>query len=102
MEEQVKKIYAHSEDVVAREVHGEFVIIPFTSCVGETEGEIFSLNETGQAIWNRLNGKAALKEIIQALAQEFNAPYAQIETDVIGLTRELLRRKIIIEVNCCQ
>lgn len=102
MEDLIKKVYAPSEDVVAREVHGEFVIIPVTSCVSETEGEIFSLNETGQAIWIRLNGKSALKEIIQALAQEFNASYAQIEADVIGLTQELLKRKIIIEVNSCQ
>lgn len=102
MEDLMKKVYTPSEDVVTREVHGEFIIIPVTSCVGETEGEIFSLNETGQAIWNRLNGDATLKEIIQALMQEFNAPYAQIETDVIGLTQELLKRKIIIEVNSCQ
>lgn len=102
MEDLIKKVYAFSEDVVARDVHGEFVIIPVTSCAGETEGEIFSLNETGQAIWSRLNGKTALKEIIQALAQEFNAPYTQIEKDVIGLTQELLRRRIIIEVNSCR
>ena len=95
----IEKVYVPSKDVVAREVHGEFVIIPITSCIGELEDEIFSLNKTGLAIWNSLNGNVTLKEVIHALAQEFHAPYARIETDVIGLTQELLKRNIIVEVN---
>ena len=58
--------YAPSEDVVARDVHGEFIIIPITSGVGD-EDEIFTMNETGRAIWDKLDGKRALKDVIENL-----------------------------------
>lgn len=92
------KVYAPSEDVVAREVQGEFIIIPITSGVGDLEDEIFSLNETGRAIWNRLDGKKTLQEVAKDLEVEFEAGQGQIEKDVLGITEELFRRKILVEV----
>lgn len=89
-------IYLPSTDVVAREVHGEFVIIPITSGVGDLEEAIFTLNETGKAIWDRLDGKKTLKEIAKDLLLGFKAPVADIEKDLLGLTQELLKRRIIV------
>lgn len=37
-------IFAPSENVVAREIQGEFIIIPITSGVGDLVDEIFTLN----------------------------------------------------------
>ncbi|MCX5698166.1 MAG: PqqD family protein [Candidatus Omnitrophica bacterium] len=89
--------YAPSEDVVARDVQGEFIIIPITSGAGATEDEIFTLNETGRAIWDRLDGKKALKDIATELSVEFEAPLEKIENDVLGLVEELLKRKMLVE-----
>lgn len=91
-------IYKPSEDVVAREVQGEFIIIPITSGVGDLEDEIFSLNETGRAIWNKLDGKKNLKETTKELSSEFEGTIEEIEKDVLGITEELLRRKMLVEV----
>lgn len=92
-------IYMPSENIVAREVQGEFVIIPIVSGVGDMEEEIFSLNETGKAIWGRLDGKKTLKDIAVSLADEFQATAGEIEQDVLGLTQELLKRKMLICIN---
>lgn len=91
-------IYMPSENVVARDVQGEFIIIPITSGVGDLEDEIFSLNETGRAIWNRLDGKKTLQEVVKDLEVEFEAGQGQIEKDVLGITEELLRRNMLVEV----
>jgi hypothetical protein len=91
-------VYAPSEDVVAREVHGEFIIVPITSGIGDLEDEIFTLNETGRAIWNKLDGKNTLRSVAEALSLEFEAPAEEIEKDVFGLTKELLKRRMIIEI----
>ena len=40
-------ICAPSEDVVAREIEGEIVIVPLASGIGDMEDELFTLNETG-------------------------------------------------------
>ncbi len=93
----LNSIYAPSEDVVAREVGGEFIIIPIASGIGDLEDEIFSLNETGRAIWDNLNGKRSLKDVAKDLSFKFEGSPKEIEKDVIGLTEELLKRRMLVE-----
>ena len=91
-------VYAPAEDdVVARDLHGEFVIIPITSGVGDLEDEIFSLNETGKAIWEKLDGEKSLENVVNELSSEFEGPVDEIRKDVAGIMEELLKRKIVIE-----
>ena len=90
-------IYAPSEDVVAREVQGEFIIIPIASGIGD-EDNIFTLNEFGRAIWDKLDSKKSLKEVVNSLCLEFDSSETEIEKDVLGLTKELLKKKILVEV----
>jgi len=92
----LSSIYKPSEDVVAREVSGEFIIIPITSGVGDLEDEIFSLNEPGKNIWDKLGAGKSLKKVALELSEEFEAPLEQIEKDCVGLIQELLKRKIVV------
>lgn len=88
-------VYKPSENVVARDVHGEFIIIPITSDVGDGGDDIFSLNKTGRAIWNTLDGKKTLAKVAMALAKDFTGSPKEIEKDVLGLAEELLKRRMI-------
>ena len=88
--------YAPSEDVVARELEGEIVIIPLVSDIGDIEDELYTLNETGQAIWRRLDGRRPLRDVAAELAAEFDAPAGDIERDVVGLVRELASRRMVV------
>lgn len=90
-------VYAPSGDVVARKVQGEFIIIPITSGVGDLEGEIFTLNDTGKVIWDKLDGKKTLKDVAIELSHGFDTTKAEIEKDILGFTEELIKRKMIIE-----
>lgn len=92
----LKKIYQISDNVVARDLQGEFVIIPVTSGMGDAEDDIFSLNETGRAIWEKLDGKVSLKKVAEHLAREFNATQGKLEKDCLGLVEELLKRKMLV------
>jgi len=62
-------VYVPSDDVVAREIEGELIIIPLVAGIGDMEDELYTLNDTGKAIWNLLDGQATLDEIISALAR---------------------------------
>ena len=94
----LNRIYAPSEDVVAREIQKELIIIPVTSGIGDLEDEIFTLNESGREIWNKLNGKKELKRIAKELSSEFDSPLEEMEKDVLGLVEELLKRRILVAV----
>ena len=91
-------VYAPSEDIVARAIEGELIIVPLVAGIGDLEDELYTLNETGKAIWDRLDGKKKLKEVLAELSTEFEAPAGEIEKDLIGLLEELVRRKIVAEV----
>ena len=56
--------YKASEEVVAREIEGELIIVPLTSGIGDMEDELFTLNETGRAIWSKLDGNKSLKNVV--------------------------------------
>ena len=88
-------ICAPSDDVVAREIEGELVIVPLVSGVGDVDDELYTLNETGRLIWAKLDGIATLGELALSLGNEFDSSLPAIESDVIGFATELLRRGIL-------
>jgi predicted deacylase len=90
--------YAVSENVVSREIEGEVIIVPLVSGIGDLEDELYTLNESGKAIWKRLDGTRTLKAVAAELAAECDAPPGKIEEDVLGLARELLERGMLVEV----
>ncbi len=100
MEEKLNlgAIYTPSDNVVAREIEGELIIVPLTSGIGDMEDDLFTLNETGRAIWDRLDGKRNLKEVVVELRNDFEDESGKIEQDVVGLTSELLKRRMLVEV----
>ena len=84
-----------SEDVVAREIEGEIIIIPLVAGIGDADDELYTLNETGCCIWKKLDGRQTLGEVAAALAAEFEASPAELELDVLGFATELVSRRIL-------
>jgi len=84
-----------SEDVVAREIEGEIIIVPLVAGIGDADDELYTLNETGKAIWDRLDGQRSLAAVAAELTGEFDAPAAEIEADVLGFAAEMAQRGIL-------
>ena len=93
---RLDEAYVPSEDIVAREIEGEIVIIPLVSSIGDIEDELYTLNETGQAIWRKLDGRRTLRGVAAELAGEFDAPLEVLEQDVLGLIGELASRRMVV------
>lgn len=94
----LESICKPSEDIVSREIEGELIIVPITSGIGDMEDELYTFNETGRAIWDRLDGKTSLRDIAKALTEEYDAPPGDIGRDVQGIAAELVRRRIVVAV----
>ena len=85
-----------SEDIVSRVIEDELIIVPLVSGIGDMDDELFTMNETGRAIWSRLVGEKSLREIAAELVAEFNTAPGIVEQDVLGLVTELVRRKMVV------
>ncbi len=89
--------YVPSEDIVVRERKGELIIVPLVSGTGDLEDEFLTLSKTGKAIWDKLDGKKRFKDVVEELLAEFEIPAEKIKGNAIGLVKELLRRRMIVE-----
>ncbi|MDT8380425.1 MAG: PqqD family protein [Desulfotignum sp.] len=94
----LETIYKISDDIVAREIEDELIIVPLVAGIGDLEDELFTLNDTGKAIWKQFDGKNSLREIVTNLSQEYAADHDEMINDVLGLVGELARRRMVIAV----
>lgn len=95
---KLETIFDISDNIVAREIEGELIIIPLVSGIGDMDDELFTLNETGKAIWKQINGKTDLEMIVSNLMEDYSANREEIERDVLGLVSELARRRMVVAV----
>ena len=95
---KLETILEVSDDIVAREIEGELIIIPLVAGIGDLEDELFTLNETGKAIWKQIDGRTSLETIVTHLADEYAADQDVIRHDVLGLVTELTRRRMLVPV----
>lgn len=79
-----------SDDVIAREVAGEMVLLDLAS------GLYFGLDPVGSRIWERLSdGPCTLADVCDLIESEFDAPRDQIERDIVALAHQFTEKKLI-------
>ncbi|MFC1948012.1 PqqD family protein [Chloroflexota bacterium] len=98
MDIKMDAIYVPSEDIVAREIEGELIIVPLVAGIGSMADEIYTVNETAKVIWDQLDGKKDLREVTAELSKSYDAQSDEIYTEVLGFVEELVRRRILVEV----
>ena len=84
-----------SENVVGRVIEGEIIIVPLVAGIGDAEDELYTLNATGQLIWQKLDGAKRLSHVAAELAEEFSCPASEIQSDVLGFVTEMVKRGIL-------
>lgn len=94
----INRVYAPSEDVVARVIEDEIIIVPLVAGIGDMEDELYTLNETGRVIWEKLDGEKSLKDVVDEIKSEYDTSAEDLETDVLGFAQELLKRKMLVEI----
>ncbi len=97
METQVtmNTICVPSEDVVAREIEADMIIVPLVAGIGDADDELYTLNETGKAIWKKLDGQRSLGQVSVELTDQFSTSAEEIKADVLGFAAEMVKRGIL-------
>ena len=79
-----------SDDVVVRELDGEAVLLNLAS------GMYFGLDSVGTRMWQLIERHRSLSAIVAAMCDEFDAPAATIEQDVLRLITELVEKGLVV------
>lgn len=77
----LKSILSHSSSIVTRKTGNEYVLVPIANNIADMNS-VYTLNETGAFIWEQINGKRNVQEIIALLTEEY-------EIDIENASKDL-------------
>lgn len=70
------RVLVRHEDVLEAEVDGQRVLM------SPKDYAYFGLVDTGALVWDRIDGKRSIDDLVGALATEFDTDPTQVRTDV--------------------
>jgi hypothetical protein len=76
------------DNFVTREIAGETIVVPIR---GRTEDldSIFTLNEQGTLIWNLLDGRTNVNQIVEAISKTYEVTEDEATKDTIDFLTSL-------------
>lgn len=90
MTELAESYTANLEDVAAKVIDGELIIIRLS------DGTYYAMDGVGPHVWELLTSGHDLQELVQILAEWYATPAERIEHDVSTLVQELLSERLIV------
>ena len=90
----LKSILSHSKSIVTRKTGNEYILVPITNNIADMNS-VYTLNETGAFIWDQIDGKRNLQEIIAALTDEYDIDMHSAEKDVFSFIENMSNYLII-------
>ncbi|HYE74591.1 MAG TPA: PqqD family protein [Blastocatellia bacterium] len=88
--QEINAKYRAAESIAHREIEGQTLLLLPNSHV------LYTFNESGKFVWNRILKKQSVAKIITDFAREFGLEKDRAEADVKKLLRELLKKGVII------
>ena len=95
--EAFDKIYKKNDNFVFRKIEDETLLVPLRDNVGDM-GSLYNLNEVGSFIWQRLDSRKPLRDIVDKILLEFDVSCEQAQTDLCEFLQDLEEIGAIIEV----
>jgi hypothetical protein len=90
----LKSVLSQSTTVVTRKTGNEYVLVPITNNIADMNS-VYTLNETGAFIWEQIDGKRSVEEIISELTSEYDIDKQKAEADVFDFIENMKRYLII-------
>jgi len=93
----LSSIVRQSPNIVSRNIAGEAVLVPIARTAEEVDS-IYTLNETASTIWDALDGRKTLSEILDLVVAEYEVTREQAELDLYDLVAQLGEvRAVVVE-----
>ena len=94
----IETVYCKNSDFVQRDVAGECILVPIKRRLSDVNS-IYVLNDTGAALWNRIDGKRSVQDIHADFFEEYDVTAEQLRQDFETLLADLLSIHAIEEVS---
>jgi methyltransferase-like protein len=87
-------VYSKSPSVVTRKTGNEYVLVPVANNIADMNS-VYTLNETGAFIWEHIDGKRYVNDLIEALVKEFEIDEKTAAEDVFSFIAEMKKYLIV-------
>lgn len=84
----LNSVVSHSPSVVTRKTGAEYVLVPLANNIADMNS-VYTLNETGAFIWEQIDGKKSIRELVSALVSEYDINPEEAENDVLEFVNNL-------------
>jgi len=88
-------VFERSPDMVARTVEGEEILVPIVRSAEEVDS-IYTLNEVGSFIWERLDGARSVTDILDAVGEEYEGDVDYMSRTVLEFVNDLVEIKAVV------
>jgi hypothetical protein len=85
-------VFRHCGDVRYRIIDDEAVVIR------QEAGEVLGLNQTAARLLDLIDGKLAVRDLVDKMVEEFETDRSALEKDVVKFLKDLLHAGVIEEV----
>jgi hypothetical protein len=92
-----EKVWRPSENIVTRKIADETILVPISGNLANMQ-RIFSVNEVGASVWALMDGRRSIKDIKQALMNEFDVKEEQLDDDLFEFIEHLRQSGLVLEV----
>jgi hypothetical protein len=89
---ELDSVYTRNDRVVSRKIVDELILIPIRNSVVEMEA-MYTMNEVGARVYELIDGKRPVREIVETIVTEFEVAFETAEADV----REFISQLLLIE-----
>lgn len=90
----LESILSHSTNIVTRKTGNEYVLVPVANNIADMNS-VYTLNETGAFIWEQIDGKRTIEEIIEILVKEYEIDNKTAMEDVFTFINNLDKYLIV-------
>ena len=90
-------VYARADNVVGRDVAGEFILVPMAARGVDLES-IFQLNRVGSFIWECLDGRKNGEEVVTKVMERFDVSRVEAVADYCRFLSQLESIGLIVRV----
>ncbi len=87
-----------ADNIVQREVAGETFLVPIRGHLADLQ-ELFVLNDVGRCLWERLEDRCALDDLVTGVVAEFDVDEEQARRDAEAFVQQLLEAELVAEIS---
>ena len=92
---ELKSVPSRSPSIVTRKTGNEYVLVPVTNNIADMTS-VYTLNETGTFIWELIDGKKSVEDLIIAVIDKYDIDRETATKDVFTFI-DNMRNYLIIE-----